>query len=1139
MHYGDRGPAGFSCGLKTLGLAALIITAAIISATPVAADDVDPWESRGPEGSISDFSGVIAGYFDFNSGPDAHVTLDGTDLSWLGEFHFQTFDIEEIYAVDPELWKFYPFRQLNVWSASLSVRGGGELTAVNVYASGDKLMSVDGVGSVFNVLSKFEFDSDMATLSISNGGVVKCDIFDASYGSGNIEVDGAGSALNVHTILDMKYNHVELSISNGGTVTADSLRGGYITISGAGSRLKVSSEYRESSYYSGVNNPPGIRARDGGSFLAGSNIQLPRSTVLDVSDGGYAQIGGDLTLPILPGTVRVGNGGALNSFGTIEGHLLVEDGGAVYQRYTPTRSDGDIVIIYYTPQKSAIDVSSVEIKPGGRMVVQADQYSLESPDNLSSGTIVNTFYPFRDIAPWLRVQDHAALHGTIEVKLTGDTLPQPEQTLRLVESLGTMDITGLKIESAPWLQATPVLTDEGLSASFQFAGDGTGGQHIGPGSHLSGIIATEIDDYSVVTAGIGRISWSNGSHLVADPQEQPGTLFVGYRGDATLAITGRTIENRSAYVGTHTKGKGKVFIEGPNAKWSFLQSDPQTDDSLWEEPSELVIGNRGGYGEVAVRDGASLDIAAGNIKIGGGSTSTDYSDAQVSSTGIIASIVPYDTSGRLLISGDGSTVKAAIVEFGSFGHRELRIEAGGKLTCDSFGAFTSQTFVSSSDPINIVIDGVGTALEVEGNIDLHRNQEYSITVSNGARVSTKNSFHGKRPGIYVDIFMPHTGITNPILSNGLIPIGGLPGDAPPLEKTTIIDGNGSAWDNAEEYYLYYGATLIARNSGQMTTRSFSIGDGNLQLETSARVLVAENITMRNANIDLQNGGAIHVGTNATGDIPDGTLVVGDGGKLFGNATINGDLVIESGGIVTSDRGNSFFTAPDATLDVNSIDLKPDGTLRIVEGRTGPYHGEVIVQGDADFSGIVEVGTFLEPIIIIGLGGNILRQYFSEEYTPPRYFPEQPVIFDLITVDGIADWSEATLIAPEDEMNRYTMHEHGLTVLKTPPPGDANGDGLINDDDASILVANWHSNEATWAMGDFDFDSDVDGDDMVIMAGNWQHTYERLYPWYYNGDYPPLDLSQVPEPSAALLLLSGICSVALLRRLRRGKSRSTQ
>lgn len=311
MHCGYIRSAGFSCNIKTLGLAAFIIAAAMFSAT-ASADDVDPWASQGPSGSIPNFSGVIAGWFDFDSAPDAHVTLDGTDLSWSGEFHFQTFDLDEVYAVDPEQWRYQPFRQLNVWSSSLSVRGGGELTAVNIYGSRYNPMSVDGPGSVLNVLSAFEHDSETSTVAISNGGVMNCGSYVAHYGGGKIEVDGAGSTLNVHTILDMYHNRAELSISNGGTVTCDSLKGGYITIAGADSRLKLSSAYRDGGYDSDAARPPGIYASDGGSFLAGSNFLLQASTVLDVSDGGYAQIGGDPTLPVLPGTVRVADGGALN-----------------------------------------------------------------------------------------------------------------------------------------------------------------------------------------------------------------------------------------------------------------------------------------------------------------------------------------------------------------------------------------------------------------------------------------------------------------------------------------------------------------------------------------------------------------------------------------------------------------------------------------------------------------------------------------------------------------------------------------------------------------------------------------------------------------------------------------------------------
>ena len=485
----------------------------------------------------------------------------------------------------------------------------------------------------------------------------------------------------------------------------------------------------------------------------------------------------------------------------------------------------------------------------------------------------------------------------------------------------------------------------------------------------------------------------------------------------------------------------------------------------------------------------------------------------------------------LTISGAGSTVTAAGVNFGSLGQKKLRIEAGGKLFCDSFGVSEQHLITQPSDPISIVIDGAGSALECQGDIAFQRNQEYSFSVFNGARIVTKNSFYEKWPGVQLDISGSHT-----LVSDGIIPIDGLPGNTIPCEKTTIIDGAGSVWDNTEEYCLHYGAALIVRNSGQMNTRSLSISEGNLQLETSARVLVTENLNTRNGNIDLHGGGAIHVGTNATGDIPDGTIVVGDGGELDGDATVNGALVVESGGIVTCRRDCDYFLNPDITLNVDSIDLQPGGTLRIDEGKTGPSHGELTVDGDAYFSGVVEVGTFTSFIPIVSLPFDIITSsdpiIWPEGLIPARYFPEQPVLFDLITVDGICDWSEATLIVPEDEMNRYIMHEHGLRVLKTPPPGDANGDGVVDDVDATLLAANWHANGATWGMGDFDLDGDVDGEDMVILAGNWQKAFENLHPWNYNGDYPPLDMSQVPEPSTALLVLTGISILALHKRWRR-------
>ena len=50
-------------------------------------------------------------------------------------------------------------------------------------------------------------------------------------------------------------------------------------------------------------------------------------------------------------------------------------------------------------------------------------------------------------------------------------------------------------------------------------------------------------------------------------------------------------------------------------------------------------------------------------------------------------------------------------------------------------------------------------------------------------------------------------------------------------------------------------------------------------------------------------------------------------------------------------------------------------------------------------------------------------------------------------------------------------------------GDANDDGLVDDDDLSLLLANWGSGGG-WGVGDFDASGTIDDDDLSLLLANW-------------------------------------------------------
>ena len=90
-------------------------------------------------------------------------------------------------------------------------------------------------------------------------------------------------------------------------------------------------------------------------------------------------------------------------------------------------------------------------------------------------------------------------------------------------------------------------------------------------------------------------------------------------------------------------------------------------------------------------------------------------------------------------------------------------------------------------------------------------------------------------------------------------------------------------------------------------------------------------------------------------------------------------------------------------------------------------------------------------------------------------------------------------------------EHYARALEGFIPGDANGDGAVDDKDASILGSHWlRSGDATWADGDFNNDGAVNDADAAILAAHWGQGSEGS--------------ANVPEPSVAVVLISALIAV---------------
>jgi hypothetical protein len=138
-----------------------------------------------------------------------------------------------------------------------------------------------------------------------------------------------------------------------------------------------------------------------------------------------------------------------------------------------------------------------------------------------------------------------------------------------------------------------------------------------------------------------------------------------------------------------------------------------------------------------------------------------------------------------------------------------------------------------------------------------------------------------------------------------------------------------------------------------------------------------------------------------------------------------------------------------------------------------------------------------------------------------------------TWDGKGITSSASQAAPDSTSVGYAVNADmplgPVTTFRGQPvdpttilirhtrTGDANLDGVVNDDDVTIVGAVYAPGvpNASWANGDFDYNGFVDDDDVTLLGA------------LYNPSLPPIPapdagggVAAVPEPSTWLMLTLG-------------------
>jgi len=218
--------------------------------------------------------------------------------------------------------------------------------------------------------------------------------------------------------------------------------------------------------------------------------------------------------------------------------------------------------------------------------------------------------------------------------------------------------------------------------------------------------------------------------------------------------------------------------------------------------------------------------------------------------------------------------------------------------------------------------------------------------------------------------------------------------------------------------------------------------------------------------------------------------------------------IHVGGLVEGDMTNAGELCPGYSPGILEVDgnfVQAAGGLLAIElagtdnlDPLDPQFDQILISGSAALGGELEITELYTPgathtwTILTAVGG-ITGSF-----------------------DTITPGYRASLASGDTELV--------LSLTRGLLPGDANGDGCVDDLDLTALAVHWQQATNLWEHGDFNGDGIVNDLDFMALAVNWQQGCGGGGSF---ADAWAATRASVPEPVTLLLLVAG--GLAVLRR----------